>query len=445
MEKNQREVAFNVLNEVYNMGAYSNIALEKYLRGTGGKKNQNFIRELVYGVLENDIYLEYIIKKASKIKMKNIHRKILIILKMGIYQMIFMGSVPDSAAVNESVVLAKRYGNKGSIGYVNGMLRNISRKKEKFMDVKIKSDIERISVLYSHPKWLIEKWNDEYGIKFTEELAKANNKKPKLNITVNTLKTSRAGLIEKLESRGFIVEKSKYSNDSLIIHNPFEISRTKEFIDGEFTIQDESSALVAQVMNPSPNSTVIDVCSAPGGKAIHIAQKMGNKGRVISRDLYKHKLKLINENSERLGIDIVKAELYDALDLDETLIGKADYVLADVPCSGLGLIRRKPEIKINKTQKDIEDLSSIQYKILDNAKEYLKVGGVLVYSTCTISNNENKNIISRFLEENPEFTPVNIEKNLNEDFPTLKKGYLELYPNVHGTDGFFIAKMKKQR
>lgn len=446
MKRTEREIAFNVLNDIYSNDAFSNITLEKHLKGENDKRKQNFVRELVYGVLENDIFLEYIISNASKIKIKKIHKSILIILKIGIYQLIFMDSVPSSAAVNEAVILAKKHGNKGSIGYVNGMLRNISRNKEDLCEINIKDSGKRISIKYSHPKWLVDKWIDEFGVEFTEELCKANNETPNLNITINTLKTNKSNLKEKLENRGFKIRESKYSKDSLVIENPFKISQNVEFLNGEFIIQDQSSALVAQIMNPKSGSTVIDVCSAPGGKALHIAQKMENRGRIISRDIHKHKLNLVRKNSERLGTDIIETELYDALKLDDSLINSADYVLVDAPCSGLGLIRRKPEIKINKSQNDIESLASLQFKILNIAKEYLKDGGILIYSTCTIGRRENLDIIEKFLNKNPEFSTVSIRDNDKslEEFSTLDDGYIELYPNIHDTDGFFIAKMKKQ-
>lgn len=446
MDKTEREITFNILDKIYNNRSFSNIELEKNLKDENDKRKQNFIREMVYGVLENDIYLEYIIGQASKIKMKKIHKRILIILKMGIYQLMFMDSVPDSAAVNESVILAKKQGNKGSIGYVNGMLRNISRNKDKFSYINIKDPSNRIAIKYSHPKWLVDKWIQEYDLLFTEELCKANNEKPSLNITVNRLKTDREILKAKLEKRGFDIGLSKYSYDTLIIENPFQISQTEEFKNGEFTIQDESSALVAQIMDPKPDSTVIDVCSAPGGKAVHIGQIMNNKGKIISRDIHEHKLKLIEENAKRLGIDIIKTEVYDAINSDNSLTSTADYVLVDAPCSGLGLIRRKPEIKINKSEKDIKTLASLQFKILNNAKNYLKKNGILVYSTCTIGKEENLDIINKFLKENPNFKTVSIKDKINnsENMSTLEKGYIQLYPNIHGTDGFFIAKMQKQ-
>lgn len=447
MGKTEREISFAVLNDIYNKDAFSNIALEKYLKLENDKRKQNFVRELVYGVLENNIFIEHIISKSSKVKMKKIHKNILIILKMGIYQIIFMDSVPDSAAVNESVILAKKHGNKGSIGYVNGILRNISRNKEKFTEVNVEDPSNRISIKYSHPKWLVDEWIREYGFEFTEDLLKSNNKKPELNIRINTLKTNKEKLINNLEKKGFIIKEGKYSEDALIIENPFKISQTQEFINGEFTIQDESSTLVAQIMDPRPGSVVIDVCSAPGGKATHIAQKMNNKGKIISRDIYDHKIKLIEDNSSRLGIDIIETGVFDALKLDKSLINSVDYVLVDAPCSGLGLIRRKPEIKRNKVKDDIDTLSNLQSRILNNAKEYLKVGGILLYSTCTLGKKENLEVIEAFLEKNPNFKTVNIEKYIkdNKKFNTLDKGYIQLYPNIHETDGFFIAKMMKER
>ncbi len=357
-----------------------------------------------------------------------------------------MDSVPDSAAVNESVKLAKKHGNKGSIGFVNGILRNISKNKEELKTVDVKDNIERLSISYSHPKWLVEMWENEYGIQFTEEMLKANNKKPELNIRVNTLKTNKLDLMNSLSEKGFILKEGKLSNDSIIIENPFKISQIEEFINGHFTIQDESSSLVAQVMDPKPGSKVIDVCSAPGGKSTHIAEKMENKGEIISRDIYEHKVNLIDQTARRLGIDIIKTDIFDALELDNSLIDYADYVLVDAPCSGLGLIRRKPEIKKNKVEDDIISLADIQLNILEISKEYLKAGGILIYSTCTLSKRENIDIVKAFLKRNPNFNLVNIENTISEagNIPTLKDGYLHLYPHIHGTDGFFIAKLEKQ-
>ena len=447
MNTNAREVAMKILLDINHNKAYSNLSLNKYLKDVTEKKDENLIREIIYGVLENLIYIDYIISKASKIKIKKIHPNILEILRIGIYQIVFMDKIPESAAVNESVKLAKKYGHKGTIGFTNGVLRSISRDKEEFMKINAKDKSEYISIKYSHPQELVKRWVDEFGIGFTEELCRANNTTPLLNIRVNTLKTDKASLQNSLKEKGIRTIEGKYAEDSLIVKNPFAITETEEFKNGLFTIQDESSMLVSQIMNPQEGSSVLDVCSAPGGKSTHIAQMMNNKGYILSRDIHPHKMKLIEDNTNRLGIDIIESEVYDALDRDENLIGKFDYCILDAPCSGLGLIRRKPEIKLNRKEEDLESLSSLQYNIIQTIKNYVKVGGVLVYSTCTIERKENLDLIKKFIEKNPEFKLVNIEDRIKEkdEFSTLKDGYIELFPHINQTDGFFIAKMIKER
>ncbi|WMM26753.1 16S rRNA (cytosine(967)-C(5))-methyltransferase RsmB [Tissierella sp. MB52-C2] len=443
-----REMSLNILYDILINDAFSNISIKKHLEEENLiHMEENLVREIVYGVLENNIYIEYIISKASKIKLKKIHPKILIILKIGVYQLVFMDKIPQSAAVNESVNLAKKHGHKGTIGFVNGILRNISRNKEAFTKIDKTNKADYISIKYSHPKWLVERWIKEFGEDFTEKLCKKNNESPELNIRINTLKTNKETLKESLNNYGFKVKDSIYAKDSLIVENPTRITEVSEFKLGHFFIQDESSTLVGQVMDPSPGSTIIDVCSAPGGKATHLGQIMNNEGKILSMDIYEHKLKLVEENANRLGINIIQTFIFDGTKRQESLINMADYILIDAPCSGLGLIRRKPEIKRNRKEEDIKELVDIQYKILNNAKEYLKVGGFLVYSTCTIEKDENINMISRFIEENKNFSLVNIENKFHnkENIETLKDGYIQLFPHIHNTDGFYIAKLVKER
>jgi 16S rRNA (cytosine967-C5)-methyltransferase len=443
-----REMSLNILYDILINDAFSNISIKKHLEEENLiHMEENLVREIVYGVLENNIYIEYIISKASKIKLKKIHPKILIILKIGVYQLVFMDKIPQSAAVNESVNLAKKHGHKGTIGFVNGILRNISRNKEAFTKIDKTNKADYISIKYSHPKWLVERWIKEFGEDFTEKLCKKNNESPELNIRINTLKTNKETLKENLNNYGFKVKDSIYAKDSLIVQNPTRITEVSEFKLGHFFIQDESSTLVGQVMDPSPGSTIIDVCSAPGGKATHLGQIMNNEGKILSMDIYEHKLKLVEENANRLGINIIQTFISDGTKSQESLINMADYILIDAPCSGLGLIRRKPEIKRNRKEEDIKELVDIQYKILNNAKEYLKVGGFLVYSTCTIEKDENINMINRFLEENKNFSLVDIENKFHnkENIETLKDGYIQLFSHIHNTDGFYIAKLIKER
>lgn len=447
MSVSSRELAFNILIDIYLNGAFSNLSIKRHLSDEISSQEENLTREIVYGVLENEMYIDYILKKASKIKIKKIHPKILVILKIGIYQLIFMDRIPSSAAVNESVNLAKKYGHRGTIGFVNGVLRNISRNKEEWMKVDVKDRGDYISIKYSHPKWIVERWIKSFGEDFTEELCRSNNSRPELNIRVNNLKTSKNELKKKLEEKGFIIRDGKYAEDTLIIENPSKVASLKEFKSGKFFIQDESSSLVGQLMDPKPGSVVLDLCSAPGGKATHIGEIMKNKGRVLSRDIHDNKLHLIKENANRLGISIIETERLDATKKDLSLVNKADYVLVDAPCSGFGLIRRKPEIKWNRKEEDIEELAKLQYNILSNGKDYVKVGGFLIYSTCTIEDDENINIVNKFLQENQNFKLVNLESRIKnpENIHSLKDGYIQLYPHIHSTDGFYIAKMMKER
>ena len=384
------------------------------------------------------------IAKLSNRKIERIDPKILEILRIGVYQIAFMDKIPHRAAVNEAVNLAKKYGHKGLVGFTNGILRNFSRKKEKVMEVDVKDKIDYLTIKYSHPKWMVKRWIKEFSYDFTESLLKHNNSKPKLNIRVNTLKVTREELKNLLLNYGYEVDETPYAKDGLIIENPIRITEIEEFNKGYFTIQDESSMLVAEILSPKENAVVLDLCSAPGGKSTHMAQIMNNKGRIISCDIYDHKLNLVKETANRLGITIIETQKQDALKLNEEFIEKMDYVLVDAPCSGLGIIRRRPEIKWNRQEKDIEELSSIQKQILNNAGKYLKPGGALVYSTCTIEREENLGVIEDFLKKNNNFVLYEFKHEINQSTDNREKGYIQLFPHIHGTDGFFIARIVKQ-
>ena len=446
MSTDGRKIALKILMEINEEGAYSNISLMRNLNNDIKNADQGLIREIVYGTLENMIYIDWVINKFSKTRFNKISPVIKQILRMGIYQILFMDRIPDSAAVNESVNLAKKHSHKGAFGFVNGILRNISRNKDNIIvSDKNKNPLEYLTIKYSHPQWMIKDWLSQFGFDFTESLCIANNTKPKLNIRVNTLKTTKDKLLKKLNNLGLRVSKTNLAKDGIIVDNPLKITETEEFKNGYFQIQDESSMLVGEIMNPEQNSLIIDVCSAPGGKSTHLAQKMKNNGKIIARDIYEHKLKLISDNAERLGIDIIETENFNALDIDNKYIGKADYCLVDAPCSGLGLIRRKPEIKWTKQKDNIDGITNLQYKILKNASLYLKKNGVLVYSTCTIEKKENISLIQKFLNNHSNFKFMGFDNLIKYDdtTKTASQGYLELYPNIHNTDGFFIAKLVK--
>lgn len=440
-----RELALKILNKIQNEGAYSTLAVKKALEDKSERKDSGFVRELVYGVLENQRMIDEIISESSSVRIRKIHPIILIILRIAIYQLLFMDTVPESAVVNEAVNLAKKYGHRGTIGFVNGLLRGISTKKSYFKADDFMSGEDELGIKYSHPDFIVDLWRNQYGLEFTKELLKANNLVPPFTIRTNTLKISTDDLISILNAEGYNTEPGKCARDCVIIKNPRSMTRLKAYGEGLFTIQDEASMMVTEVLDPQTDSLILDVCSAPGGKATHIAQWIGDKGKIIARDVYPHKLKLIEELSLRLGVKSIKSELWDAIKLDDKLKHSVDYCLVDAPCSGLGLIRRKPDIKWIRTKDELIDLSILQANILKVASDYVKPGGILVYSTCTINRQENLDVVTDFLEKNADFRlkPIELTNGVQISI-TQGDGYLELYPNIHGTDGFFMAKLVRR-
>ncbi|MDD4189202.1 MAG: 16S rRNA (cytosine(967)-C(5))-methyltransferase RsmB, partial [Eubacteriales bacterium] len=360
------------------------------------------------------------------------------------YQLIFLDKVPSPAAVNESVILAKRFGHKASAGFVNAVLRNISSNKDTVKYPGKADIIKYLSVKHSYPEWMTEKWVLEYGDEFAEKLMEAGNEKPGYTIRANTLLISPDRLAEKLAKSGFSIHPGKYVRDSLIVENPSGILNSFEYDEGLFSVQDESSMLSVNILDPKPGETVIDVCSAPGGKASYAAQLMNNSGRIIAYDIYENKLNQIRQTAERLGIKIVEAGIHDAQTTDIDLAGSADRVIADVPCTGFGIIRRKPDIKWVRKKGDSKELAKIQKKILKAASAYLKPGGTMVYSTCTYGREENEDIVSEFIKYDPDFELVDFSDMLPEFISTHESGMLQLFPDIHGADGFFIAKIKRR-
>ncbi len=443
-----RETALKILYDITENQAYSNISVNKHLENDKLREiDRSFATELVYGTVKWLLQIDYIIGKYSSIKIKKLSPWIKNILRLGIYQLLHTDRIPVSAACNTAVDLAKRYGHQASSRFVNAVLRSVAKNKES-IPYPDKSDITGyLSILYSHPVWMVENWIELYGAEFTEELLKSNNQVPDFIIRTNTLKTDRNSLLDMLHNEGISAEPGRYLEEAVILKNPSSISNLETFKKGYFQVQDESSMLAAKILDPREGETVIDVCSAPGGKATHMAQLMNNKGTVIARDIYQHKLNLIEQSCSRLGIDIIKTEIHDALSLDENLIGKADRVLIDAPCSGLGIIRKKPDIKYSKTQNELKAITGLQREILRNASKYLKVGGYMIYSTCTIQPQENLEIVQDFLAENTNFTLRGFKEIMppNLDIASSEDGYIQLYPNKNQTDGFFISKIKREK
>ena len=440
---NVREIAYKVLLDIEKNKNYSNMAINKYFKDVKmSNQDRGLATEIIYGVIENKYYIDYMIDKLSKVKTNKMEIYVKTLLRMGIYQIMFLNSISDYAAVNETVNLAKKKNSKVS-GFINGILRNVIRQKEEIGKVKTKDDVDYLSIKYSYDKWMIRNWMIHFGKEFTEELLEANNERPNIYLRTNTLKITRDELIKKLEKQNIKAEKVNVVEEAIKVEHLKDIENNSLYKEGLFTVQDVSSMLVGKVMNPKENSLVLDVCSAPGGKTTHMATLMNNTGQVVSRDIYDHKLKLIKASSKRLGLTNVDVEEFDGMKLDRESIGKFDYVLADVPCSGLGIIRRKPEIKY-KEKEEFRQLPPIQKKILENASKYVKVGGNLIYSTCTIQDSENIDVVNEFLQKNKNFELVPI-KEVNVDLENQEKGYMKIYPNVHNMDGFFISKLIRVR
>lgn len=418
-----RKNAMKIILEV-NKGAFLWKSLDKYRN----YDEMPLLREITSGVIRNKTYLDYLIEKSSKIKFKKIHEKILTILELSLYQIIFMDNIPSYTIVDEAVKLAKEVGNRGSIGYVNGMLRNIIREKDFSVDLK---GLEYLSTFYSHSlsyvKYIISLYGEEKG----EKILKLNNSEAPFTIRTNTLKISREELLKKLKEN-YIVQIDKLTDSGLKIENPRGILDSDEFKKGFFYVQDSGSILISQVLNPRPGSKVLDMCAAPGGKTAHMAALMKNEGSILAWDRDK-KIKLIDENTKRLGIKIVKTQINDSTIYKEENKNEFDYVMLDAPCSALGLIRRKPEIKY-KDFSNIKELSNIQYKLLENASQYVKLKGEILYSTCSILKVENEDIISKFLQENKNFEIV---KTFDKD--TFRTD------GTMGSDGFSMTKLRKIR
>ncbi len=438
----EREIAVFILIDIFEEGAYNNIILRKTLNKHTelSSVQKAFITELVNGTLRNLINIDYVIDQYSNTKTNKMKPLILNNLRAAVYQILYMDKIPVSAACNEAVILAKKRGFSSLSGFVNGVLRTVARNKDNIEYPKDK--LKTVSLKYSYPEWLLKYWRKELTFEQVENTCASFAKPPKICICVNTVKTNKAELKNKLNNEGIAVDDNSLFDNSLYIYKTSNISESKCYKAGLFHIMDESSMLAVKVMSPENNSVVVDVCAAPGGKSFAVAEYMNNTGRVYSRDIYEHKAELIKKGAERLGLSSVKAQLKDAADIDNEV--KADYVLVDAPCSGFGLVRKKPDIKYNKVYEDIEELAALQKKILAASSAMVKDGGVLVYSTCTISHKENIDNIRWFCREygfKTESIVPYLPSNISRE--TAEKGYIQLLPYQYGTDGFFIARMRK--
>lgn len=445
---NTRELALQILLKVLEEGEYTSTVIPSVLKNYQylEKNERAFLTRLCEGTIERMLELDYILNQFSKVKTKKMKPVIRNILRMSVYQMKYMNQVPDSAACNEAVKLVRKKGFSGLAGFVNGILRNISRNMDSIEYPKEEKEPEKyLSICFSMPEWIVKMWITDYGYETTKTMLEASMKERPVVIRCNTRKVSMDELVKSLEREGVKVETAEYVNTALKISGYDYLDRLDSFQKGWFTIQDQSSMLVSLVGDIKEGYQIIDVCAAPGGKSLHAAELLQETGKVSARDLTLPKISRIEENSRRLGINNLETKIWDARILDEEKMESADVVFADLPCSGLGVIGKKNDIKYKITKEGIDSLAKLQREILLTAKEYVKPEGILIYSTCTVNTLENEENVKWFCEQG-DFVLESLEPYLpkvlwNEH---TKDGYLQLLPGIVKTDGFFLARFRKK-
>lgn len=424
---NDLNIIFRILKAIIYEDEKSSDMINKYANDVD---NLAFVTKNVYGVLENKIYIDYMIRKLSDIRLKKIHKNVLIILEIGIYNIHFL-ETKDYATVDNLVDLTKEK-NKRSAGFVNAILRNFIRDEKEISTIYENDDIKSLSIRYSFPEEITRYIHDFYGMAYTKAYLRDANRIKDISIRINRLKTNKSDLISSFEKAGYQVREGNISENSLIVENPSGLADGKLFKDGLFTIQQESSMKAIEVLNPEKGSKILDLCAAPGTKTTYIGEWTENEAEIVANDISKAKNKLIYENIDRLGLKNISLTNYDASTFIEEFENKFDYVLVDAPCSGLGVVGRKPEIRYNRDKETIVRLAKLQREILNQAIKYLKVGGSLVYSTCTIGPLENRDNL-KYLMEREELDHI---ENENQDFIEYKS-----FEDM--TDGFFISKFRK--
>jgi len=434
---NGREAALHVLLQVWFDGAYTAIALNRVLRRAKlAEPDRRFATELANGSVKAKGTLDFLIGQLTDRPLKMLDPAVYCILLLGLYQIFYMERIPVSAACNESVNLAKRFGRKGTDKFVNGVLRNSLRKRETLQEMVLES----VSLRFCHPRWLTERWQKQFGEAGAEALCRWDNEPPPMSLRVNTMVTTRDVFLQDLREIGCEAEVSLWCRDGVILIKSPGLPRLLETFPDSFYVQDESSMLPVLALQPEPGEEILDMCSAPGGKTTHMAALMQNKGLVTACDVYPHKLKLISENASRLKLDNIKTELQDGTLFRTGWEGHFDKVLIDAPCSGLGVLRRRAEARWTKSEAGLKEFPPLQRAILENGARYVKPGGILVYSTCTVEEEENRKQIERFLSEHKEWTQVGF--NHPRTGETVKE--LQLLPQRDGIDGFYLTALQKK-
>ncbi|KGA82740.1 16S rRNA methyltransferase [Lysinibacillus fusiformis] len=438
---NVRDAALSILLAVDKNQAYSNLLLNETIkRHKIEAKDRALLTELTYGTLQHKMTLDYYLEPFIR---GSIDHWVRWLLRISLYQMQYLTRIPAHAAVNEAVEIAKRRGHRGIASTVNGILRSVLRQGVPAI-TDIENPIERLAIETSHPIWLVQRFVDNYGLEVATGMLHENNVPPMQTVRVNTTKVTVEQAIAELEAEGLTAKQSDVIPECLHLTNG-QPARTHAFKEGYITIQDESSMIPANVLNPSPGMRVLDMCAAPGGKTTHLAEIMKNEGSILATDLHPHKLDLIDHNTERLGLDIIETAPIDGRKAPEFLQAESyDAVLVDAPCSGLGVMRRKPDIKYTKREEDLENLQTIQLALLDAATKVLKIEGKLVYSTCTVDIQENEGTVKAFLATHPEMEAIQLESLPTKLAEKQANGMLQVFPQDFGSDGFFVAAFRKK-
>ncbi len=441
-KKDARQVALNALYACEKQGAWSDGFLKHEFHRAGlEKRDAGLATQLCAGVLQNKMLLDYYIGHFSSVKLERMEPNVLCILRMGAYQLLMLDRIPASAAVNTAVELARRASrNPRTPGLVNGILRSIERHKNSLPSLLKGSDTERLSIQYSHPKWLVEEFLAELGTDEAELLLQCHNQRPHSTAQVNSLCTTATELKASLLTEGVHAELHPWLYDCLTLSRTGDMERLTAWQNGSFYIQDTAAKLAVIAVGLQPEMTVLDACAAPGGKSFAAAIAMQDRGVIYSCDLHPHKIKLIEAGAARLKLSSITAQQQSATQFRDDWKDRFDVVLADVPCSGLGVIRKKPDIRY-KDREPLKNLPKVQLGILENVARYVKPGGVLLYSTCTVLKRENEGVVSVFLRNNQAFSLEAF--SLPGPVERVESGQITLWPHRHVTDGFFIAKLRK--
>lgn len=446
-----REAALRIVYRVCEEGAYANLAANEILESCRlTPRDRSLALEIAYTAVKGWNTLDWALNLSlGKRRIEDLTPWIRCVLRVGAAQILFLSGIPAHAAVYETVELAKKYGHRGTAGLVNAVLRRLLGQKDRlpYPDVE-ENPVEHIALRYHHPAWLVARWLAQFGLEETVELCRANNAPPPLTVRVNTLKVEPPSLVEILQEEGIGARPTRYAPDGLELEGLKGLEESPAFGKGLFYVQDEASILVGHALSPLPGSTVIDANAAPGGKTTHLAQLMGNKGTILAVDAHAGRLRLIEENCRRLGVTCVTTVLSDAGLLGERYPGRADYLLVDAPCSGTGVLRRRPDARWRRQPRELEELPDLQLSLLRGSVGCLKPGGILVYSTCSLVPEENQGVLSRFLKEADFMEYEDLTAyipNLPEDLQEQARGgRVQFLPHRHGTDGFFMARLRRR-